>query len=101
MIEHIIYLGAAIGCAAMPFRRLHSCASWARWVFFTVAALFIFMGICGLVLDLGYWDLSKHARSVFGSYMQVIRGFIIGCSFALLVSGDLAGKKIVKDETVA
>jgi hypothetical protein len=101
MIEHIIYLGAAIGFVAMPFRRLRCCSTWSRWVFFTVAGLFIFMGVFGLALDLGYWDLSRHDRSVFGSYMQVIRGFIIGCSFALFVSGDLVGKKILKDEAVA
>jgi hypothetical protein len=101
MMIHIIELGAAVGFAATPFKRLRCCSAWSRWVFFTVAGLFLFMGVCGLALDLHYWDFSRHGLSVFRYYMQGIRGFVIGCSFVLLVSGDLVGKKVVKLETVA
>jgi hypothetical protein len=100
MIEHIIYLGAAIGFAGMPFRRSYSCDAWARWIFFTVAGIFIIMGGCGLALDLHYWDFSRHELYAFGSFMQVIRGFIIGCAFTLLVSGNIFRKKALKDEPV-
>ena len=101
MIEHIIYLGAAVGSIATPFTRRYYCIGWARWVFFTVAGLFLFMAICGLALDFHYWDFSRHELSVFGSYMQAIRGFIIGCYFVLFVSGNLYRNKILKDEAVA
>jgi hypothetical protein len=101
MIEHIIYLGVAVGFIAMPFRRSYSCDTWARRAFFTIAALFIFMAVCGLAIDLHYWDLSRRELSAFWSYMQVVRGFIIGCTFVLLVSGNLFRKKIAKDEAVA
>jgi hypothetical protein len=101
MIEHVIYFGSAIGFCAMPFTRRHYCVGWARWVFFTVAGLFTFMAVCGLAIDLHYWDLSRRELSAFDSYMQVIRGFVIGCTFVLLVSGNLFRKRIVKDGAVA
>jgi hypothetical protein len=101
MVEHIIYLGAAIGGVAMPFSRSRSRATWSRWVIFTLAGLFFCMAVCGFAVDLHYWDFSEQWRRVFRSYMQVIRGFIMGCSFVLFVSGDLVGKKILKDEDVA
>jgi len=100
MIEPITYFGAAIGFAAMAFCRSRSCASWARWVYLTVAGLFVFMALCGFALDFDYWDLSKHGRSVLESYMQVIRGFILGCVFVLIVSGNFARKKVLKYDNV-
>ena len=99
MIEHVIYLGAAIGCAAAPFSRLRSRAPWACLVFFTLAGLFLIMAVCGLALDLHYWDLSGQGLLIFRSYIQLIRGFIIGCLFVLLVSGNFLGKKIIRNET--
>jgi hypothetical protein len=59
------------------------------------------MAVCGLAIDLHYWDLSRRELSTFDSYVQVIRGFVIGCTFVLLVSGNLLRKRIVKDEAVA
>ena len=71
MAEYVIYLIVAIGFAMAPFRRSFSCDTWARWTFFTIAGFFIILGVCG---------------------------FIIGCSFALLVSGNLFGKRILKEK---
>jgi hypothetical protein len=101
MIEHIIDLGGAFAFVAMPFMRWHYCIGWARCVFFTIAGLFMSMAVFGLAIDLGYWDLSRHQLSVFEHYMTGVRGVIIGCTFVLLVSGNLFRKRIVKDETVA
>jgi hypothetical protein len=101
MTEHIIYLAAAIGFVAMPFRRSYFCAGWARWVCFTVAGLFVFMAVYGLALDLHYLDFSRHELSYIGSLMQAIRGFIIGCAFVLLVSGNIFRKKVLNDEDAA
>jgi hypothetical protein len=104
MILHIIYLGAAIGFVRMPFLPCHHCARWSRCVFFTIAALFMFMAVLGLARDLGYLDLSQHQKLVLEHYMRGIQGFILGCVFVLLVSGNLLGTRLeedVKDETVA
>ena len=104
MILHIIFLGAAIGFVCMPFNGWHYCAGWARRVFFTIAGLFMSMAVLGLVLDLGYWSLSRHQLSVLEHYEQVICGFILGCVFVLLVSGNLFGsirEEDVKDDHVA
>jgi hypothetical protein len=53
MIEHIIYLGAAIGCGCHLSGVCILVPVGRAWVFFTVASLFIFMGICGLVFGFG------------------------------------------------
>ena len=104
MILHIIYLGAAIGFVCMPFMPCHHCAGWARRVFFTIAGLFMLMAVLGLARDFGYWVLSQHQKLVLEHSMQAIRGFIIGCVFVLLVSGNLLGTRLeedVKDDHVA
>jgi hypothetical protein len=98
MAEDIIYLLAATGFAAAPFRRSSSCDTWAHWTFYTVAVAFIILGVCGLLVNLGRWDLSPHELSMFRSASQAVRGFIIGCSFVLFVSGNLFGKKNLKEE---
>ena len=98
MAESIIYLVAAIGFAAAPFRQSSSSDTWVRCTFFTVAGFFIILGVCGLLVNLNYWDLSRHELSIFRSASQAVRGFIIGCCFALFVSGNLFGKRILKEK---
>ena len=101
MLIHLIYVGASVGCVFIPLKRSRSRACWARWIFFAVAGIFMAMGLCGLALDFQVWNPSNIARSRLEGWLQAIRGFLLGCMFVLLLSGELKGKKIVKDEVVA
>src|SRR5689334_16523457 len=94
IIGHLIFLGAALGMVGLVFRPLRSRAVWTRWIFFTISGLFLVLGICGLAVDLHYWNFSSQAWFRFERQMQFVRGLIIGCFFVLLVSGELFGKKI-------
>jgi hypothetical protein len=98
---HFIYLGAAASFAVTPFKRSRERATWARWIFFTVAAVFIFLAACGLSLDFQFWQPTEHGRRLLEHYLEGVRGFLLGCVFVLLVTGQLFGKRVLKDETVA
>ena len=98
---HFIYFGTAVSFVIMSFKRSRVRAVWARSIFFTISGLFMIMAVCGLAVDLHYWNLSKHDLSQLEYHLQAIRGFVLGCAFVLLVSGELVGKKVLKDEAVA
>jgi hypothetical protein len=101
MIEHVIhilYFGSAVAIAIVPFQHSRSRAAWARWIFFAIAGLFLVLAVCGVALDFQLWNPSTPVRSETEHYLEGVRGFLLGCVFVLLVSGQLFGKKIVKDE---
>ena len=98
ILIHLIYVGASVGCIIIPLKRSRSRACWARCIFFTVAGIFMLMAVCGLALDFQFWNPSKFVRLRLESYLQGIRGFLLGCMFVLFVSRELMGKKIVKGE---
>jgi len=100
MIEELAYLGGAIGFAVLPFIPARSRAAWSRWIFFALSFLFVMVAVVGLVLDSGFWNISKQAQWALWYSATCMRGLILGCVFVLLVSGELAGKKIVKDERI-
>ena len=100
-IIHFIYLGAAASFAVMPFKRSRERAAWARWIFISVAAVFLLLAVCGLSVDFQYWQPTEHGRQNLVHYLDGARGFLLGCVFVLLVTGQLFGKKILKNETVA
>ena len=59
------------------------------------------MAVCGLAVDFQLWNPPNIVRSRLESYLHGVRGFLLGCMFVLLVSGELMGKKILKNEFVA
>jgi hypothetical protein len=101
MNHHIIDLGSAIVFVVLPFFGSRTRAAWSRWLYFTIAGLFLFKGAIGLSLDSHFWELSEHGQSVYEHWLSFIRGFILGCIFALIVSGNIKGKTVFKDEAVA
>ena len=101
MSDHIINLVTAIIFAVIPFVGSRTRATWSRWIFFTISGLLIFIAASGLALDSHWWEFSKHGQSVYKNWLHIIRGFILGCIFALIISGNLEGKKVLKDETAA
>lgn len=100
-INHFIYLGAAFGCAVVPFMRSRERAAWASRVFFTVAAVFLILAVCGLSVDFQFWQPTARGRMGLEHFLDFARGFLIGCVFVLLVTGQLFGKKILKNKSVA
>jgi len=101
MSNHIIDLGSAIVFVIIPFFGSRARAAWSRWLYFTIAGLLVFMGISGLALDSHFWELSIHGQSVYEHWLHLVRGFILGCIFALIVSGNVKGKTVLKNEAVA
>ena len=89
MLLNVIFLIGAICVALFPFDRSRIRAPWARWAFFTIAALTLFMGISGVGADLRLWPSPNYS----GGHLSAIRGFILGLFFALIVSGQLRGRK--------
>jgi len=77
----------------MPFSRKRSRAPWARWIFFTVAALFIVLAVCGGALEFQLWVPSNNIRLETERQLQGIRGILLGCVFVLFVSREFYGRK--------
>ena len=100
-IIYFIYLGAAASFAVMPFKRSRERTTWAHWIFFTVAAIFLSLAVSGLSVDFQFWQPTEHARRYLVHYLDGARGFLLGCVFVLLVTGQLFGKKPLKNEAVA
>jgi hypothetical protein len=88
-----IYFGSAIAIACMPFSRKRSRAPWARWIFLTIAALFVVLAVCGGALEFQLWVPSKSIRLETDRQLQGIRGILLGCVFVLFVSGEFYGRK--------
>jgi hypothetical protein len=97
LVTHCVYFGAAVSVAVLPFKYPRSRAAWARWVFFTISGCFMSLAVCGLLVDFHYMNPSK----LLTYYLQGVRGFLLGCTFVLLVSGEFVGKKISKDKVAA
>jgi hypothetical protein len=98
---HIIYFGSAVAFVVVPFQRSRSRAAWARRIFFTIAGLFMVLAVSGISLDFELWNPSRRLRFDLPRYFEGLRGFLLGCFFVLLVSGELLGKKILRDEVAA
>jgi hypothetical protein len=92
IVLHVIYLVGAVCFIVFPFDRSRVRAPWARWIFWAVAALALALAVNGFGWDLQLW--SYHLLSG-------IRGFALGLIFALIVSGQLSGKKILPNENAA
>jgi hypothetical protein len=101
MSNHFIDLGMAIVFGVMPFFGSRTRASWSRWLYFTIAGLLLLRGGSGLAIDSHFWELSKHGQTVYDHWLHLADGFILGCIFALFVSGNVDGKKVLKDEVAA
>lgn len=99
-IIHFIYFGAGVSFAVLPFKRSRERTNWARWIFCTVAAGFLIVAACRLSVDFQVWQPTEHGRRNLEYYLQGIRGFVLGCVFVLLVSGQLFGAKSLKNELV-
>jgi hypothetical protein len=84
-VLHFIYLVGAICFIVFPFDRSRVRAPWARWVFWTVAAIILVLAVDGFAENL------QLLRPVLQSSL---RGFVLGLLFALIVSGQLSGRKI-------
>ena len=100
-IIHFIYLGAAVSFVVLPFKRSRQRAAWARWIFLTVAAVFLILAACGLSVDFQFWQPTALGRRNLEHYLDGARGFLLGCVYVLFVTGQLFGKKILRNETVA
>ena len=96
---HIIYLVGSVLCAVFPFDASRHRAPWARWLFFIAAFLLMLTAVCGLAIDF-HVSLPIPPERLPG-VGSMIRGFVLGLFFALIVSRELNGKKIVKHEVVA
>jgi hypothetical protein len=92
MILHFVYLAGAILFIVAPFDRSRVRAPWARWVIWTVAALVLVLAVDGFASDL---EILPYRL------LSGVRGFVLGLLFALIVSGQLSGRKISPNETAA
>jgi hypothetical protein len=81
---------------ALPFERSRLRAPWARCVCFTISGLFLILAACGLALDVHLWNPPEPLRSNLEHYLEGLRGFLLGCVFVSLISGELIGRKILK-----
>lgn len=97
---HFIYLGASVSFAVAPFMGSRFRANWARRIFATISVLFLILAGFGLALDFRLFNSAISDRSQLELGLQVIRGFLLGCVFVLFVSGELAGRKVLKNEDV-
>jgi hypothetical protein len=86
----VIFVLGAVCMAVFPFDRKRVRAPWARWVFFTIAGLLLFLGAWGLGAMFRLWATPDY----FGVFRANIRGFILGLFFSLIVSGQLLGRKV-------
>jgi hypothetical protein len=98
MTDYIIFLVSAVAFAMRPFTRRSPRETWARVTFFAIAVLFLILGVCGLLIRLNYWSLSRPEFSEFRYASQAVLGFIMGCCFTLLVSGNLFGNRILPEK---
>jgi len=96
---HIIYFCGSILFAYFPLDRSRERAPWARWLFFTVALLVMLLALHGFAADF-HFSLPL-PRLPFWLAEFVIQGFVLGVIFALIVSGQLYGKKLVRSEVAA
>jgi hypothetical protein len=95
---HFLYLGASVAFFALPLRRSRLRAPWARWVCFTISGLFLILAAGGLALAMHLWNPLEPLRSNLEHYLEGLRGFLLGCVFVLLISGELIGRKNLKGE---
>jgi Na+-translocating ferredoxin:NAD+ oxidoreductase RnfD subunit len=70
-------------------------AAWVRHVFFVVAGLVMTMAAYGLALEFGL-SLSDNVRSDVDYHLSFVRGLAVGLLCAIVISGELAGKKSSK-----
>ena len=101
MNTHIFELGIAVVFVALAFFPRRPIAAWSRWLYFAIALFFAFQAVFGFVLDAHVVELSKDGHGIYARCMQLARGFILGCFFALFVSGNIVGQKISNNERIA
>ena|ERR1051325_1412379 len=101
LLIHVLYLLASVGCFVAPFQRLRLRASWSRWALLIVGVLLVGMGAIGLASDF-HVPLAEeaHSRGFYGG-LSMIRGVVVGLLVALLLSGELVGKKVFGNEARA
>ena len=96
-LGELINLGASCAFFGMPFLPSRVRAPWANHILFVIAGIFLIIGVHRLVFDLDYWTPSNQVRWRLNYWIQGLRGVFIGCILALLVSGELPGRKVVHD----
>ncbi|HET8546671.1 MAG TPA: hypothetical protein VFL57_01630 [Bryobacteraceae bacterium] len=100
IVLHVFYLLCGIySYTVYAFDRSRQRAPWARWLFLAAGCSLVIRAACGFAIDFHVWPpvLARCLRDL----KSLVGGFIVGLLFALIVSGELTGKKVVKDEVAA
>jgi hypothetical protein len=96
-IIHVVYVFAAILFLFLPLQRSRVRASWSRWAFIALALLLAAMGVLGLASDCGVPLAEVTTQRYYGG-VSMVRGVVVGLLLALLLSGELSGKKTLSHE---
>jgi hypothetical protein len=96
-IYALYVLGGAV-LTIVPFDRDHQRSDWARGLFALAAVLLLFIGASELLRHYGIWVLSSQIEHGFAHTLAVLRGVVLGFLLALVFSGELVGRKIVRRE---
>jgi peptidoglycan/LPS O-acetylase OafA/YrhL len=91
---YVLFVVGGLILAAAPFDRKRTRSGWARGLFACVAALLVFVGVSELLRHYRLWVLSPQVEHGFSYTLILFRGVVLGFLLALVVSGELAGRKI-------
>lgn len=96
VIDCIIIIGCAL-LGFVPFDKKRCRADWAKTVFLLISVIGIVKGSVILAWDLGWFSIGSRGGQILWNYNSMTGGVLIGLLLALIVSGELTGRKRVVD----
>jgi hypothetical protein len=99
IVVQSVALIASIIFLLLPMDRSRSRAAWANALFVTVGIVGVFVSGTKLLLILHWIEPSISAVRTIGQARTLLCGFALGLILALIISGQLIGKKQIHYDT--
>jgi hypothetical protein len=94
----VLYIAGGVLLAFAPFDSKHERSRWARFTFALTAVILVFVGTSELLRHYRLWIFSAQIEHGFSDTLAVLRGVVLGFLVALILSGELRGRKLARNE---
>ena len=95
---YALYILGGAFFISLPFDRKRLRRRWARGLFVVSGLLLLVMGAVGIMRLYAIWLPPLAVQHAFLNLEQDVRGVVLGFLLALVVSGELIGRKVSSDQ---